>query len=111
MISLTHKKVEEVTVVEFSGKLNTSTSPQTEKYINNLIEEGITNIIFDFETLDMISSTGLRIILATGKKLNRLKGKVVISGPNYSVNDVLRISGFKNMFDVMDSVVDSLAKF
>ena len=34
MISLTHKKVEEVTVVEFSGKLNTSTSPQTEKYIN-----------------------------------------------------------------------------
>ena len=111
MISLTHKKIEEVTVVEFSGKLNTSTSPQAEKYINELIRDGITKIIFDFETLDMISSTGLRIILATGKKLNRLNGKVVISGPNYSVNDVLRISGFKNMFDVMDSVVDSLTKF
>ena len=111
MISLTHKKIEEVTVVEFSGKLNTSTSPQAEKYINELIRDGITKIIFDFETLDMISSTGLRIILATGKKLNRLNGKVVISGPNYSVNDVLRISGFKNMFDVMESVVDSLTKF
>ncbi|MCK4818155.1 STAS domain-containing protein, partial [bacterium] len=88
-----------------------ATSPQAEKYINELIDEGIKNIIFDFEALDMISSTGLRLILATVKKLNRVKGKVVISGPNFSVNDVLRISGFRNMFDVLDSVVDSLGKF
>ena len=111
MISLTHKKIDEVTIIEFCGKLNTSTSPQTEKYINELIDGGISNIIFDFEALDMISSTGLRIILATGKKLKRVNGKVVISGPNYAVNDVLRISGFRSMFDVLDSLVDSMGKF
>jgi anti-anti-sigma factor len=106
-----NKKIDEVTIVEFGGKLNTSTSPQAEKYINQLIDEGIKKIIFDFEALDMISSTGLRIILATGKKLSRLKGKVVISGPNFSVSDVLRISGFSKMFDVVETVVDSLEKF
>lgn len=111
MITLTDKIEKDIAVVEFTGKLNTSTSPEAEKYVNNIIAGENYKMAFDFEMLDMISSTGLRIILATGKKLAKKKGRLVICTPNFVVMDVLKMSGFSSMFDIYDSLEEGLDTF
>ena len=111
MIDLDSREENGVQVVEVEGKLNTGASPDLDKYLTALIEEGAINILLNLEYLDFIASTGLRIILATGKKLVGVGGKLVICNPNLMVMDVLKISGFSQMFDVFESEDEALKGF
>ena len=67
MIDITSRDENGITVIEIEGKLNTGASPDAEKFLNELLEEGVTKIILNLEQLDFIASTGLRVILSTGK--------------------------------------------
>ena len=111
MLDIEHEEKESVAVVYFMGKMDTRTSPEAEKYVNGLLEEGETNILMNFEELDFISSTGLRVILATGKKLMASSGKLTLCSPNITVNDVLKMSGFNRMFGVFETEEDALGSY
>jgi len=111
MIDITARDVEDIKVVEIAGKLNTGASPEAETFINDLIDEGATKILLNLEDLDFISSTGLRVILATGKKLSAVGGKVVLCSPNKTVSDVFKMSGFNQMFSVLDTEEEALNNF
>ncbi len=109
MIDVTTQVIGDIHVLELCGTLNTTNSPEVEEIVNEVIDEGANNIILDLDPLDMISSTGLRIILATGKKLHKLDGKIVLCNPNKIVMDVLKMSGFSTMFEVFHSLDEALA--
>ena len=109
MLDIEHEKKESVTVVYFMGKMDTRTSPEAEKYVNGLLDEGETNILMNFEDLDFISS--LRVVLSTGKKLMASSGKLTLCNPNITVNDVLKMSGFNRMFGVFETEEEALASY
>jgi anti-anti-sigma factor len=111
VLDIEHQEKDSVAVVYFMGKLDTRTSSEAEKYVNGLLDEGANNILMNFEDLDFISSTGLRIILATGKKLTSSGGKLTICSPNITVNDVLKMSGFNRMFAVYESEEEALESY
>lgn len=111
MIDITARDVEDIKVIKIAGKLNTGASPEAEAYINERIDEGATKILLNLEELDFISSTGLRVILATGKKLSALGGKIVLCSPNHTVSDVFKMSGFNQMFSVLDTEEEALNDF
>ncbi|HSG24497.1 MAG TPA: STAS domain-containing protein [Anaerolineales bacterium] len=111
MIDITSRDESGITVVEIEGKMNTGASPDAEKFLNRLLDEGATKILLNLEYLDFIASTGLRVILATGKKLAGVSGKLVICSANLTVMDVLKMSGFNQMFNVFDSEEEALASF
>ena len=111
MIDVSSREENGVQVVEVEGKLNTGASPDLDKFLSALVEEGNTKILLNLEYLDYIASTGLRVILATGKKLVGIGGKLVICNPNLMVMDVLKVSGFNQMFNVFDNEEDGLAAF
>jgi anti-anti-sigma factor len=111
MLDIEHEKKDSVIVVYFMGKMDTRTSPEAEKYVNGLLDEGETNILMNFEDLDFISSTGLRVVLSTGKKLMASSGKLTLCNPNITVNDVLKMSGFNRMFGVFETEEEALASY
>ena len=111
MIDISSRDENGVQVVEIEGKLNTGASPDADKFLTRLIEEGATKILLNLEYLDFIASTGLRVILATGKKLVGVGGKLVICNPNLMVMDVLKMSGFSQMFNVFESEEEGLGSF
>lgn len=111
MIDIQSHEWEGITIVEIAGKLNTGASPEAEAFMMDLIADGANKIVINLDELDMISSTGLRVILASGKKLASSSGKLVICNPNHTVADVLKMSGFNLMFQVFDSEDEALASF
>ncbi len=111
MLDIEHEAKNNVVVVYFAGKIDTKTSPDVEKYLNKIIDQGVNNIVMNFEELDFISSTGLRVILATGKTLMGNKGKLTMCHANITVNDVLRMSGFNKMFGVFDTEQEALTSY
>ena len=101
----------DVRILSFQGNLDTNTSPQAESEINSLIDAGAQKLLVNFEKLDYISSAGLRILLATAKKLKASEGDLKICGLNETVQEVFDISGFATILSVTKAEDEALGAF
>ncbi|MBQ0066067.1 MAG: STAS domain-containing protein [Firmicutes bacterium] len=84
--------------ISLIGRLDTTTSPQLEKELSASLS-GITDLVFDFEQLDYISSAGLRVLLSTQKLMNR-QGSMVIKNTNDTIDEVFEITGFVDILTI-----------
>lgn len=80
------------------GRLDTTTAPSLEAEISQNIE-GIKTLILDFESLEYISSAGLRVLLSAQKKMNK-QGKLLIRNVNEDVRSVLDMTGFTSILTI-----------
>ena len=100
-----------VSVMDFTGNLDTNTSPAAESVVNQLLEGGSEKIIFNFMDLNYISSSGLRILLSTAKKMKTSGGKMMVCNLNDTVQEVFDISGFAAILDLASNEEEALAAF
>jgi anti-anti-sigma factor len=105
------KQTGEIRVLIFEGNLDTNTSIAAETTINELIDNGAQKILVNFENLNFISSAGLRVLLATAKKLKGTGGDLKICGLNPTVQEVFDISGFSTILTVVSSEDSALESF
>jgi sigma-B regulation protein RsbU (phosphoserine phosphatase) len=101
----------DVNVIEVTGHLDTNTSPEAESAINTLIETGARKVLINFAALEYISSAGLRVLLATAKKLKASGGDLKICSLNDTVQEVFDISGFSSILTVSKDQDEALASF
>ena len=102
---------EGVSILAVEGHLDTNTSPDAESAINALIEDGAQKLLIDFTALEYISSAGLRVLLATAKKLSASGGDLKICSLNSTVQEVFDISGFSSILTVSVNQDEALASF
>lgn len=79
------------------GRLDTINSPIFEKEINAL--DGIKVLLIDFEQLEYISSAGLRVLLNTQKKMNKV-GKMVLQHVSKDIMDIFEMTGFVDILSI-----------
>ena len=100
-----------IQIIAFEGNLDTNTSPEAESKINELIDAGKQKLLVNFEQLNFISSSGLRVLLATVKKLNASGGDLRICSLNATVQEVFDISGFVTILSVKSTEEEALSSF
>lgn len=81
------------------GRLDTTTSPSLEAELKQSLD-GITELVFDFEKLEYISSAGLRILLAAPKVMNK-QGSMVVKNVNEVIAEVFEVAGFSDILIVL----------
>ncbi len=67
-----------VIALKIGGSLDANTSSRLEDEINDLLETSPKSLIFDFESLDFISSAGIRVILMAQKELLKRGGSIMM---------------------------------
>lgn len=100
-----------ITVVRFDGNLDTNTAPEAQERFDELAGQGVGKVLVDFERLDYISSAGLRVLLATAKKLRSGGGNLRLCNLNETVAEVFEISGFSTIFSVFTTESEALEGF
>ena len=110
-LEMTNRNVDDVTVIQLEGKMNTATSSNADAHLSQLIANGSNKLLLNMGGVDYISSSGLRVILANGKKISTSGGKLAFCNLNPSVGEVFRISGFNSIFPVFDTEQEALASF
>lgn len=85
-------------VIVLEGRLDISTAPDLDKVVNNDLD-GVTELIFDLEKLNYISSVGLRVLLFAQKKMNR-QGSMKVINVNEMVMDVFAAMGFADIMKI-----------
>jgi anti-anti-sigma factor len=110
-MNITLEEVGPVSVLRFEGNLDTNTAPEAQEKFDQLADAGVGKILVDFAALDYISSAGLRVLLATAKRLSGAGGSLRICNLNDTVREVFEISGFSTIFSVFDTESEALEGF
>ncbi len=84
--------------VAINGRLDTATSPDLEKELNEKLE-GVTSLIFDLGELTYTSSSGLRVFLKAQKTMNA-QGSMKIINTTEDVKEIFDVTGFSDIMDI-----------
>ncbi|UCE93922.1 MAG: STAS domain-containing protein [Flavobacteriaceae bacterium] len=104
------KEIKDQVVIAFIGTLDSNTSPVAEDAINEYLDKGAKNMLLDLEKTRYVSSAGLRVFLATAKRIMANSGTLILCHPNDIVKDILKVSGFNTIIEVSPTVKDALEK-
>jgi anti-anti-sigma factor len=74
------------------GRINTVTSKELDKEINDELGN-FDSLILDFTNLEYISSAGLRVLVATQRKLKPDNIPFIIKNSNDAIREIFRMSG------------------
>ena len=80
------------------GRIDTNTSPELDKAVNESID-GVTNLIFDFEKVEYISSAGLRVLLSAQKKMNK-QGTMKVINVGDAIMEIFEVTGFSDILTI-----------
>ncbi len=84
--------------VALDGRLDTLTSPDLERALNDLSD--VNHLVIDFEKVSYISSAGLRVLLSLQKRMSDGKSMVVKSVQS-SVLEVFDMAGFTSILTIV----------
>ena len=102
------KEVNEVVVISLVGNLDSNTAPDAEAEINKWLEKKTKKMVVSLEETKYVSTAGLRVFLATAKKMTAAGGAVKFCSPNEVVQEILDISGFSTILDVKATEQEAL---
>lgn len=88
----------DVITLTVSGRLDTSTAPQLEKTLEDIIST-TNELILDFTDLAYISSAGLRVLLKAQKAI-KTKGVMKLIHVNSDVMEIFEITGFIDILTI-----------
>ena len=82
--------------VMFTGRLDAAQSAKAQSFLDALADPGE----IDLSGLEYISSAGLGVLLRTHKRLMGSGGRLRLVNVSHHIFDILRYSGFDQLFDV-----------
>ena len=99
-MKLTPKKNGTDLTIQLSGELNTLTAPELAALLDKELG-GVTALTLDFAECDYVSSAGLRVLLATFKKMKSAKGSMELVNVGENFKDVLQNTGLDAVFGLV----------
>ncbi len=90
--------VEEKTIIQLRGRIDSLNAPEVEREVMAHIEENpTTEVEFDASELEYISSAGLRVLMKARKKTGK---PITVREVSLEVYDIFETTGFVDMLDV-----------
>lgn len=110
-MQLVEKEQDGVTVLELGGRLDSNTSKVLEDKIMEILGQDKKKLLIDFQDVDYINSTGLRVLLLALQQLKKNQGKLVLSSIKDYMKEVFEISGYTEIFPIYGNQQEALIHF
>jgi len=97
-MNINTQKNNETVTIAVDGRLDTTTAPMLENEINDQASDA-KMLVLNLNGLEYISSAGLRVLLASQKKMNQ-QGSMKITGVCEAVMEVFEMTGFADILTI-----------
>ncbi len=98
MLNITTNKEEDRLLVGLEGRLDTVTSQDLEKTLQDSLD-GVNELVLDFDGLEYISSAGLRVLLAN-QKIMMKRGGMKLVRVHDEIMEIMDITGFSEILTI-----------
>jgi anti-sigma B factor antagonist len=100
-----------VNKVKIKGYLDSSTFPQLQEHLDNLLREGNHYYLLDLENLTYISSAGLGVLMGILREVREKQGDLKIINMSDKIERVFSLLGFSRLMKVYSSEEEALEAF
>lgn len=107
-MKLKKEKTGEFSVLKIKGRVDTLHSTELETEVNKLFDNGDNNVILNCKDMNYISSSGLRVFLVAQKRAIGTQGKLFLCNMQPAIHEIFRISGFSNLFKIVETQEQAL---
>lgn len=97
-----------VIILKVSGRLEINQALELEEIINTHINNGGKFFIFDLGEVHYLSSSGIRVFIATLRQLKDLSGRLILSNLSPNVIKTLKIVELDGLFEIINNVDDAV---
>ena len=97
-MTIVEERNNNVLTLKIEGRLDTNKAPTLEITINENLD-GVTELILDMNQLTYVSSAGLRVLLSSQKKMNKI-GTMKLIGVCEEVMEVFEMTGFVDILNI-----------
>ncbi len=101
----------QISIIKVGGYIDTTTSSEVERALNNLLKQGRYQIIIDLGNVDYISSAGWGIFISEIKAIRENNGDLKLVNMIPDVYEIFELLEFHHILDVYDSVQAAVGKF
>lgn len=98
-------------IIYLQGRLDVHKSLEVEQEINEMIEKGESKLLFNLKDLSYLSSSGLRVFIATLRKLKEIGGVLKIAEIQSNVAKIFKIVEFDDIFEMYNGMDEALQSF
>ncbi len=108
------QSIKDVTAVRFqeSSILDTRLIQQISEELNHLVEaQHKQKLLLDFTDVKFLSSSALGLLITLKKKMDAIKGELVICGMNKELRKIFRITSLDKLFKFADDEENALGIF
>ncbi|WHH60448.1 anti-sigma F factor antagonist [Petroclostridium sp. X23] len=96
-------------IAKIEGELDHHTSVDVRERIDREMNmKQIKNLIFDFERLSFMDSSGIGVIIGRYKHIQKLNGKICITDLNPQIDRIMTISGLRKIIPIYNNLSDAL---
>ncbi|MCQ2414842.1 MAG: STAS domain-containing protein [Eubacteriales bacterium] len=85
--------------IALEGRLDTTTAPSLDAVVGSELGD-VTELVYDFNKLEYVSSAGLRVLLLSQKTMNAKGGTMVIRNVNSDIMEVFEMTGFSSVLTI-----------
>lgn len=110
-MDINQKPIGSIIILSLNGRLDTMNYALLEKEVNSLIKNNQKDIILDCQSLDYVSSSGLRVLMMALNQVKATGGKFSICNLQPSIIKIFKISGFDRLFDIFPGRDEAVASY
>jgi anti-sigma B factor antagonist len=111
LMEIVEKRENDICILTPVGRLDVNTSESFREHLLQVISDGTKNIILDCQSLDYISSGGLRVVLEGAKRVWQMEGKMVLCSLKDYIKEVFEVIQFDAFLPIAETVEEALVKF
>ncbi len=99
-MNITSQVTPERIIISIEGRIDTTNYGEFENDINKILETKTPEVVLDCNSLNYISSSGLRVFLSLHKKMMASGGRLLLKSLQPSIKEIFDISGFSSIFNI-----------
>ena len=108
-MELHFKRKNKTMIILISGEIDHHTSIELRRQTESaLAQMGGRNIIFGFEQVTFMDSSGIGMMIGRYKQLQALGGRIAIACANERISEIIRLSGLTKLLPLFETIEEAL---
>ena len=108
-MKISARRVEQATILDVSGNIDISNSPEVRKaLLKEIREKGVSRVVLNLSGVGYIDSSGVASLVEGLKASRDLGSRLILFGLSESAREVLKISRLLKLFEVYDDETQAI---
>ena len=110
-MQISRKEEKGIHIFSLDGRFDAHSAGNVEEELNLAISKGARKLLIDLDSVEYISSAGLRVLLAVAKRLKKEDGAIKLCCLRPYVKEVFDIAGFTQIFKIYNTAQEATQNF